>query len=110
MSHCKRFLHRNHEARLCGTCTAKHPFTACTGVASCCVSTTKGPYCTNENTNVNNCGACFKVCTGKVPACCSGKCADLSTTANCGKCGNVCTSKQKCIATTKSGVTTYGCG
>ena len=99
IDHCKKALRQNPNATLCGKCSAKTRLTVCTGVASCCGATTNAPYCTNEQTDVKNCGACGKVCAGTTPACCSGKCADLATDANnCGKCGTKCTSTQKCTA------------
>jgi hypothetical protein len=98
MDHCKRFLHKNPTGGLCGTCTAKNPFTGCPSGATCCPATsTTAAYCANLNTDVNNCGKCGTVCTGTTPACCSGTCVDLSSdNNNCGACGNKCPSGKTC--------------
>lgn len=98
MSHCKRFLHKHRGAKLCGTCTAKNPFTGCAKSATCCPATkTAAAYCASLTTDKDNCGKCGTVCTGTTPACCAGACVDLSSDAkNCGACGKVCASGKTC--------------
>jgi hypothetical protein len=95
---CVHFLRKNPKGTLCGTCTAKNPFTGCVSAATCCAATsTAAAFCSNLNTDVSNCGKCGNACKGTTPGCCSGTCVDLASDANnCGKCGNKCSSTQKC--------------
>ncbi|HBI46395.1 MAG TPA: hypothetical protein DDY78_26620 [Planctomycetales bacterium] len=97
---CKRFLRNNPKGKLCGTCTAKNPFTGCALGATCCTSKGVAAFCTNVNTDPKNCGACgAPACTGTTPGCCAGKCVDLATdNNNCGKCGASCATGTKCTA------------
>lgn len=109
---CKKSLRKNPKEVLCGKCTAKNPFTACSGAATCCPATAAAAaFCANLNTDVNNCGKCGNVCkTGAaLQGCCSGTCTDLTTSTNCGACGKACASGTTCKATTTNGVTTYSC-
>src|SRR5262245_48626157 len=84
---CKTFLRKNPKGATCGTCTATNPFTGCVSGATCCAATsTAAAFCSNLNTDANNCGKCGTKCATAKPNCCSGTCVDLATDVNnCGK-------------------------
>jgi len=88
---CKRFLRKNPNGKLCGSCTATQPFAGCATGATCCTPKNADSFCTNTGSDAKNCGACGNVCPTATPTCCSGKCVDTQTDAkNCGTCGTVC--------------------
>jgi len=63
---------------------------ACNGVA-----------CVDLESNPNNCGTCFNVCTGSgmTISCCDAACVDnTSDPKNCGSCGVVCEAGTTCVA------------
>jgi hypothetical protein len=71
--------------------------TGCPGTHCCWAFVGRWGTCSDLTTDVANCGACFNVCIGARPACCSGSCKDLSNDKqNCGQCGNACTGKKNC--------------
>jgi hypothetical protein len=99
IKHCKKFLRKNPNGKLCGTCTVANPFTGCAVGTTCCTPTGAAAFCTNTGTDAKNCGACGNVCPTANPNCCAGKCTNTQTDVNnCGACGKACATGQRCTA------------